>query len=138
MPDDLHGTVFTYPATVTEVVDGDTMKLTAHARASVGLDVVAGADVSVDVRLLGCNAPEKSTPEGRKARAWVEEWVRGVAGGGTDVTLTTYKTRSGTVSREKYGRLLGLVSVPGHDLVTELIASGNAVAWDGRGARPDV
>lgn len=117
-----------YPdAVVTEVVDGDTLKV----RADVGLDV----HVDVVVRLLGCNAAEHGTPAGDAASAFTRAWV--AVSDGWRVGLVTVKTKRGSDQREKYGRLLAAIVRPdGRDLVTDLIAVGHAVPWDGTGTRP--
>jgi len=57
--------LYTYPATVTRVVDGDTL----DARIDVGF----GIRLSDRLRLKGVNAPELKTPAGRKAREFLKD-----------------------------------------------------------------
>lgn len=55
-------------ATLLRVIDGDTYVL----RAEVGFDVLA----RVTIRLADLDAPERNTPEGRKAAAAVEALLK--------------------------------------------------------------
>ncbi len=107
--------MFERRATVTKVVDGDTL----HIAADLGCDVT----VRMTVRLAGVHAPETSTPEGRTARAFVEEWV---AQNGPVLRLRTVKDR-----REKYGRYLAdlLPLVEGGSLCQALLDTGHAVPY---------
>ena len=112
-----------YRARITAVVDGDTLDL----------DVDLGLEVHTTqrVRLVGINAPEKNTPEGKAAKAWVETWVTGYPPE-TWFTVRTTKDR-----REKYGRYLAAVAGPdGADLSTDALKTGHAYPWDGKGTRP--
>jgi micrococcal nuclease len=101
---------------VIRVVDADT----------VWLHIELGLDVSTkqSVRLFGINAPEMSTPEGKKAR----EFVAALMPVGQMVLLQTIKDK-----REKYGRYLGVVVVGDTVLNDLLVQEGHAVPYDGRG-----
>lgn len=111
---------FTYRATVIRVTDADTMVL----RVDAGFRVF----VEAPFRLLGVNGPEKYTVNGKLAKAWTEAWCARHP----ELVVTTEK------DPEKYGRWLGTVvgSADGEVLNQALVASGNAVAWDGKGPRP--
>ncbi len=111
--------MYEYTATVDRVWDADSIHLT--------VDLGFGAKLAIKTRLLGVDAPELNTPEGKAARDWVRERVPV----GTTVTVRTHKFPG-----DKYGRWLAEIVAPGlGDLRAALIASGRAVAYDG-GARP--
>jgi micrococcal nuclease len=101
---------YTYKATVVKVVDGDT----------IDFKVDLGFHVSVEIRtrLLGINAPEMNTPEGKMAREFV---VNRVAQG--PIEITTFKDAG-----DKYGRWLALVVLADRQLLNDLmVSSGHAV-----------
>src|ERR1700712_4225515 len=87
--------MYEYGATVVDIHDGDTL----HLEVDLGLDI----DTKLTVRLYGLNAPELSTPEGKAALVWVQQWFTANAPTGKCV-LHTIKDH-----REKYGRYLGVV-----------------------------
>lgn len=107
--------VFERRASVTKVVDGDTL----HLSVDLGCDVY----VAMTVRLYGLNAPELSTAEGVAARDFVVRWV---ASHGPVFALRTVKDR-----KEKYGRYLAdLLPVDGTaSLCSLLLDSGRAVPY---------
>jgi endonuclease YncB( thermonuclease family) len=118
-------TVWTVPATVLRVVDGDTLE--------VLLDLGWHVTYKAKLRLAGVNAPEMSTEEGGVARSWVV--ARLMIRVGDD-----YGTRPIIVmshSLDKYGRVLGTVywdeKTPGSATVQrfclndELLKAGHAV-----------
>ena len=80
---------FTYAATVDRVVDGDTLR--------VIIDVGFGNVVYDKLRLRGINCPELGTPEGDKAKKYVEKLLPS----GARIILKSHK--SGT---DKYGRFV--------------------------------
>lgn len=114
-----------YKGTVISIHDGDTFRVqlqiprSSRAR-DVGWDVtVAGAcQIVVDVRLLGCNAPELRTPEGVLAL----DYLKTTMPPGTVVTLVSY-------GWDKYGgRTDSKITLPdGEDLTTVMLSSGHAV-----------
>lgn len=114
--------MYEYRATVTEVIDGDTLKM----------DIDLGFNVHVrhSVRLAGLDCPELSTPEGEAAKAFTENWVKA---SGPDLLLKTHKDRE-----EKFGRYLAYVMVPGGagTLNAALLASFHAVPYSGGKRRP--
>lgn len=91
-------TVWTVPASVLRVVDGDTLE--------VLLDLGWRVTMKAKVRLAGVNSPEIATPEGVAARRWVEQQL---------VSGDPYVFHPVTVvshSLDKYGRVLGDVIYP--------------------------
>lgn len=114
-------TVWTVPATVLRVVDGDTLML--H------LDLGWHISYEARCRLIGVNAPELDTDAGVAARLWVIDRLGKARVYGIDthepVTLVSH-------ALDKYGRPLGqvLVSTPQgetFDLGLELLEAGHAV-----------
>lgn len=89
--------------TVVGVTDGDTITL-LDARGS-----------SHKIRLAGIDAPEKAQAFGNQAKASLSELVFG-----REVTIDSSK-------RDKYGRIVGRVSVDGTDANLEQIKRG--MAW---------
>ncbi|WP_227871418.1 thermonuclease family protein [Novimethylophilus kurashikiensis] len=85
---------------ITAVPDGDT------------LDLLTAGDVSMRVRVVGIDAPEKGQPFGRQAKAAMRElvWSR-------EVVVDWAK-------RDRYGRLLGTVTVDGSDVGLAMLRSG--------------
>jgi endonuclease YncB( thermonuclease family) len=131
-----------YQATVVAIHDGDTIGVSITLIASrmhrAQPDVDLGFNVHrVDhegvvlerqsVRLLGCNAPELSTPAGKQALAYIASILKV----GDVVTLVSH-------GWDKYGgRIDGqVILADGRDLTQAMIAAGHAVAWDGQGAKP--
>lgn len=78
---------YTYNATVTRVVDGDTVDLM--------VDLGFRVTTKIRTRLLGINAPEVSTPEGCVSRDRLREHLPV----GTEVVVSTFKDPT-----DKYGR----------------------------------
>lgn len=116
-------TVWTVPATVLRVVDGDTLMLK--------LDLGWHISYEARCRLIGVNAPELDTDEGVAARLWVisklsDAGVHPIGSEHPDpVTLVSHAI-------DKYGRPLGqvLVTTPQgstFDLGLELLEAGHAV-----------
>jgi endonuclease YncB( thermonuclease family) len=63
--------LFTYVGSVERVVDGDTLEMR--------LDLGFGVEVEQTIRLRGIDAPEMSTPEGERAREFVEKALKAAA-----------------------------------------------------------
>jgi endonuclease YncB( thermonuclease family) len=104
-------TVWTVPATIERVVDADTVAMV--------LDLGWRITYRANARILGVNAPELSTTEGREAR----DWARGLLPAGTAVTFRSE-------SLDKYGRPLGALTLPdGRDYATALLDAGHAVPY---------
>lgn len=115
------GDIWTVPAIVTRVVDADTLAL----RLSLGWHIY----LESRVRLVGINAPEMSTEEGKAARGVVCRLLESVGGqpdgSGAAITFVSH-------SLDKYGRPLGqvLMTTPQGaqlDLGAELMALNLAV-----------
>lgn len=103
-------TVWTVPATVVSVVDGDT----AHLLLDLGWYVTYGP---VRVRVAHINAPELSTAEGVAAR----DFAAVLLPVGLKVTFASH-------SLDKYGRPLGSITLPdGQDYGQAMLDSGHAV-----------
>jgi micrococcal nuclease len=109
--------MYEYKATVTRVVDGDTV----HADIDLGFGIIYRDQV---LRLARINAPELKKSEGRgeASRDHLKLWVEG-----KEVVIRTTKDR-----REKYGRYLAevLVNVGG------VLISMNDDMLEGELARP--
>jgi micrococcal nuclease len=105
-------------ATVTEVVDGDTI--------DAAIDLGFRVRYDVRVRLAGIDAPEVRAkgPEGEAAR----DWLRARLPVGTPVVLVTDKPS------DKYGRYLAWVFEGLDNVNAEIVAAGHARPYDG-GAR---
>jgi micrococcal nuclease len=104
-----------YKATVTKVVDGDTV----HATVEYGLDQRG----DYTLRLAGIDAPELSTNEGKIAKAFVEDWLESRP----HILIKTVKDH-----REKYGRYLAVI----YDAERAYDPSLNQVLLDEHLARP--
>lgn len=105
--------MFEYRATVAKVIDGDTVDLVV----SLGFHV----SIAIRTRLLGIDAPEVSTPEGKAVR----DTLRQMLPVGTAVTVQTQKHPG-----DKYGRWLARIVTPFGDLAEWLVAGGMAVAYE--------
>lgn len=75
------------------------------------------------MRLVGLDAPERSTEEGKAATAWI---VSELATRGNACTVRTVKDR-----KEKYGRFLGVFFFGSWVLNDALVAAGHARKYDG-------
>lgn len=106
--------MYQYRCKVTRVVDGDTLRVTV----SLGLDTYQ----DITLRLSGLDAPEMSTPEGKAAKAWVQDWLIAHEDDGGWLPLDTIKDH-----REKYGRYLAVVG----DLNADLLSNGIARPYGG-------
>ncbi len=112
---------YAYGGVVVKTVDGDTLDLVVDLGMSLHMDL--------RVRLDGANSAEHGTPEGDAATAAVVAWLVTHPG---PYLVKTRKDR-----REKFGRLLATITAPdGHELVTDMKATGHIADWDGQGVRP--
>lgn len=128
---------YVYPALLLGVTDGDTVKLSVRLRRSQAAPRDLGFHVYYEdgwivvhesMRLVGLNAAEHGTPAGDEATAFVKQWFAAAG----DLTVSTVKD-----AQEKYGRFLArITSSNGHDLNNDLLVTGHAVVWDGKGTRP--
>lgn len=102
---------FKVPATVVRVIDADTIVL--------DLDLGWHITRRDSVRIIGVNAPELSTPEGRAAKNWaVAELPEG-----TEVLFISQEL-------DKYGRPLGDIMYWLKIYSQELIEQGMAVPYE--------
>jgi endonuclease YncB( thermonuclease family) len=109
-----------YQGTVVEAHDGDTI----NVKLDLGFDLTMYARV----RVLGINAPELSTPEGRLAR----DFAAGMLAPGTPVKVTSH-------GWDKFGgRVDGRIErvVDKADFAMLMLTSNHAQPWDGKGAKP--
>jgi micrococcal nuclease len=120
---------YTFRAALVRVIDGDTVVLKIDFRAHRYGDVA--------VRLLGVNAPElhgATAAAGRAARDWVLAWLCRAAldGGEWPLVVETELDKD-----DKFGRLLAHVwrVSDEHRLSDDLLGSGHAVTYDGKGPR---
>jgi micrococcal nuclease len=103
-------------AVVVEITDGDT----------VILDADLGCDLRIKMkcRLSGINAPEKNTPEGKDAKAFLARLLMGY----DEIIIKTYKDE-----KEKYGRYLAVLYLPDNSvsLNQQMIDAGHAKPYNG-------
>jgi micrococcal nuclease len=94
--------MYDYYAKVVAIVDADTIDVKRDA----------GADLWQDMRIRfnRVNAPERGTPEGVAAQAWLRDLLTNPDGSLKAVYLLTIKDK-----KEKYGRYLGDIWVWGED-----------------------
>lgn len=110
-------------ATIVEVTDGDTIVVQADLMPLLGIE----GEVRHHVRLLGINAPEKTTPEGKAAKSWM-----------TGLALNK-ECLVGLAHPDKYGgRVDADIWLTGDatTLSQRAIDSGHAKFWDGKGQKP--
>jgi endonuclease YncB( thermonuclease family) len=108
--------MYEYLATVLRVVDGDTV----HCDLDLGIDV----HIQIGCRVAHINAPERSTAEGKAAKAWAAEWL---AEYGPAFVVRTIKDH-----QENSGRyLVEIANDAGEDFGSAMIAAGQAVAYEG-------
>ena len=114
--------MYEYNATVTHVVDGDTMDVTLD----LGFDIL----YNNRIRLVGINTPESRTRdlEEKKRGLAAKDRVLELCPVGGDVVLRTSKDGKG-----KFGRILGEIFVPGvvQSVNQLLIEEGHAVEYFG-------
>lgn len=106
---------YVYHARIVRVVDGDT----------IDLDVDLGFRLTSRQRLrvLGINAPEKSTPEGVEAARFAADLLPV----GTAILVETDRPDP----RDKYGRFLATFDLPdGQDFAETMVLGGHAVRYD--------
>lgn len=109
-----------FEATVTKVVDGDTIKVMWSER-----------DFEFPVRMLRVNAPEMSEPGGQRSKDWLKTQIEG-----KKIWINVDpKNRVG-----KYGRLLGEFILGGVDLNDMAVQMGYAQELSSAecGALPDL
>ena len=104
--------MYEYAATVTNVVDGDTV--------DAELELGFYATIKLRFRLLGVNCPEvhgPSRPKGLEAAAYTRSQLLGKA-----VVIRTRKA-------DDFGRWLGAITLDGADFNARLVELGYAVPY---------
>lgn len=102
-----------YAATVTKVIDGDTVDL--------DVDLGLRTHVQTRFRLSGIDAPERATEAGKTTKAWLVERIEG-----KQVEITTHKDAT-----EKYGRWMAAIFLGGVNVNMEMVDKGLARYYDG-------
>jgi micrococcal nuclease len=103
---------YTYRATLSKVVDGDTVDLY--------VDCGFGIYTKQRLRLYGINTPEirgSQRPQGLAAKEYVIKRFAETQ----EITVRTIKDRKG-----KYGRYLAIIYLDGENLNEELVTEGHA------------
>ena len=95
-------TAHAWTAKVVSVTDGDTIK------------VYNAEQGQVKIRLYGIDSPEKSQPYGQAARAYLASLIAGQV---VDIE---------SVTTDRYGRTVGIVSAGGKNINQEMLWSGYA------------
>jgi micrococcal nuclease len=110
--------MYEYNATVVRVVDGDTVLL--------DVDLGFYTYVRMSCRLAGINCRELNEPGGSQARTYLASML--TAGAGVVVT---------SVKPDKYaGRFDAILTLKGISINNEMVKTGYAAIWDGKGTRP--
>lgn len=117
-------TLYQYALKRVRVVDGDTLE----GDIDLGFGVMLSA---TKVRLSGINCPEKDTEAGKLAKVFTEQWIDRILDSKVDVIVLVKNHK-----KDKYGRVLGVVSGNGEDLAQQLQMNGHAKPYDGTGVRP--
>lgn len=113
-----------YPCFVVEVIDGDTL--------AVSIDCGFYVNLNSHLRLLGLNAPELRTVEGKQARTFTQSWVIERTTENEAHQSWPFAVRFAGV--DKYGGRFDGVLVSRADnacLNDALLESGNAVVMKG-------
>lgn len=108
--------MFRYPASDIQVIDGDTIRCDLD----LGFHTWRRGET---LRLAGINAPEISTPEGRKSKKTLQVWIDENY---KNVTIQTVKTKAGSDQREKYGRYLAIIWIKEMNVNERLVTLGLA------------
>lgn len=99
------------------IIDGDTYEVRAR--------LPFFTERRVQIRLRDVSAPEKSTPDGKKSKAWVE----GVIPPGAEVGIRTELVATTGDETMTFARYVADVTLPdGNDLGQVMIAAGVARA----------
>ena len=108
--DSPHKQIFeNFQAEVIKVVDGDTIKVRWRER-----------DFDFPIRFMNIQAPEKKDSGGLESKAWLEALLLGQ---NVEIGINP------ELRVEKWGRLLGYVSLGGIDVGEESVTFGHAKPW---------
>ncbi len=121
---------YVYRASLVSCHDADTQTYV--------LDLGFNVRVRVNIRVLGINAPELATSEGKVAQQAALSWL--MAAGAAEWPFVIASQKAATpIGPDKFGgRWLAQVwrQSDGQELGAALIAAGQAVAWSGTGPKP--
>lgn len=117
-------TLYQYALKRIRVVDGDTLE----GDIDLGFGVMLSA---TKVRLSHINCPEKDTEAGKAANLFTEQWIGRILDSKVDVVVLVKNYK-----KDKYGRILGVVSGNGEDLAQQLQMNGHAKEYEGVGEKP--
>lgn len=110
-------TAYSYAADLRRVVDADTLDFV--------VDLGWRISTHQRIRLLGVQAPERHTLDGKAATAWVTDWLHLHAPTGR-VLLHTRKP----TDHDSFGRYLAyLITADGHCLNRDLLNAGIATPY---------
>ncbi len=108
-------TVYSDLATITKIVDGDTVR--------VSVDLGYKVTMAIEVRINGIDAPEMWTPEGKAARVFICTLI---APGQVVLFHSVH------LLNDKYGRCLGDIELAdGRSVAQAMLDAGHAVAYSG-------
>ncbi len=108
--------MYVYNAHLEKVVDADTVDLL--------VDLGFNVQMKMRVRLMGIDAPERYTPDGKAATEYVRNHLECYK---DNLILETFKDKAG-----KYGRYLGVIyrgNIKNTSLNDELLEKGYAVKY---------
>ncbi len=125
-------TVQYYPATVTSVVDGDTIRVIFPEGSPFHGDEEKIRLLYIDTPEIHDNSHDRAMVEGRRARLLLKKRLKP----GERVYLVSPK---GKLKRGYYGRLLAIVYFKNRDSTIQdlMIRSGYSVLWEKYGSPPE-
>lgn len=109
--------------TIERVVDGDTIIVSIDLMPILGVE----GEVKHNVRLLGINAMEHNTTQGKAAKDWLTQLATGKQ---CLISIAHPDKYGGRVDADVW------LSGDSETLSQRLIDSGNAISWDGKGQKP--
>lgn len=121
---------YVYRASLVSCHDADTQTYV--------LDLGFNVRVRVTIRVLGINAPELATPEGKVAQAAALSWLMGAGSADWPFVIASQKAAT-PIGPDKFGgRWLAQVwrQSDGAELGAALVAGGFARVWNGQGVKP--
>lgn len=105
--------MYEYEVTILRVIDADTI--------DVSIDLGFDIHVKKRIRVLGIDAPERNTDEGKEATQFVQDYVQI----GMKFPARTEKNKN-----DKYGRWLADINIHGTPLSETLIQKGLAKPYN--------
>ena len=101
---------------VIKVIDGDTIRVLVDTRFN--------QSVTVDLRLLGINAKERHTEEGRVVKSYLKKLIEG-----KEVTIKTLKLKTKDKQAKTFSRYIADIWLDGLNINTHLVEKGYAVIY---------